>query len=98
MLLHKDNKFDLNWRKQILAFNLLSLLHSKNKKHKTALKSIYQAQSIIAMLDETIDRNLDYLISVNTLTGYLLLQIEKPTEAEEFLILAERISYQLANA
>lgn len=41
MLLHKDKKFDQNWRKQILAFNLLSLLHSKNKKPKTALKSIY---------------------------------------------------------
>jgi len=76
-----------------LAFNLLALLHSKNKKNKTALKSIYQAQSIIAMFDETIDRNLDYLISVNTLTGYLLLLIEKPVEAAEFLILAERISY-----
>ena len=98
MLLHKETSFDLNWRKQIIAFELLALVYAKKKKFKTGLKAIYQAQTIVAMLDETIDRNLDYLIAVNTLTGYLLLQIEKPLEAYEFLVLAERVAHQLAKA
>ena len=34
-------------------------------------------------------------MAVNTLTGYLLLTIEKPTEALEFISIAERIAYQL---
>jgi len=41
MLLHRDNSFDLNWRKQILAFQLLALLYAKKKKSKTGLKAIY---------------------------------------------------------
>lgn len=34
-------------------------------------------------------------MAVNTLTGYLLLSIEKPQEALEFIMIAERIVYKL---
>jgi len=44
-------------------------------------------------MDETVERNLDYLMAVNTLTAYLLLQIEKPSEAFEFITIAERIAH-----
>jgi hypothetical protein len=40
-------------------------------------------------------RNLDYLLAVNTLTSFLLLQIKKPTEALEFIKIAERIALRL---
>lgn len=44
-------------------------------------------------MDEKEERNLDYLISVNTLTAYLLLEIDKPAEAFEFITIAERIAH-----
>ena len=34
-------------------------------------------------------------MAVNTLTGYLLLSIDKPVEALEFITIAERIAYKL---
>jgi hypothetical protein len=34
-------------------------------------------------------------MSINTLTGYLLLSIEKPVEALEFIQIAERIAFKL---
>ena len=34
-------------------------------------------------------------MAVNTLTGYLLLSIDKPIEALEFITIAERIAYKL---
>lgn len=34
-------------------------------------------------------------MAVNTLTGYLLLGIEKPQEALEFILIAERIVFKL---
>lgn len=40
-------------------------------------------------------RNLDYLMSVNTLTSYLLLLVKKPVEALEFIKIAERIALRL---
>ena len=46
-------------------------------------------------MDESVERNLDYLMAVNTFTAYLLILIEKPTEALEFLVMAERIAHQL---
>ena len=95
MRLYPNNSFDLNWKKQVLAFELLSLLHAKKRKFKTGLKAIYAAQTIVSELDETVERNLDYLMAVNTLTGYLLLMIEKPEEALEFISIAERIAIRL---
>ena len=59
------------------------------------MKAIYAAQTIVSELDETVERNLDYLMAVNTLTGYLLLSIDKPLEALEFITIAERIAYKL---
>lgn len=34
-------------------------------------------------------------MAVNTLTGFLLLSIQKPEEALEFIMIAERIVYKL---
>lgn len=97
MTLHPNSTFNLQWKKQILPFMLLALLHSKKKKYKTGLKSIYAAQTIVSELDETVERNLDYLMAVNTLTTYLLLCIDKPKEALEFIQIAERICFKLVD-
>ena len=43
MSLHPNNSFNLNWKKQILTFMLLGLIHAKKKKFKFGLKSIYAA-------------------------------------------------------
>ena len=56
---------------------------------------MYAAQTIVAELDETVERNLDYLIAVNTLTGFMLLSIHKAQEALEFILVAERIAFML---
>ena len=57
---------------------LLGLIHSKKKKFKFGLKSLYAAQTIASELDETVERNLDYILAVNTLTAFLMLSIDKP--------------------
>jgi len=93
--LHKDGTFNVNWRKQILVFQLLAMLFTKKKRPKQGLKSIYHAQTIISVLLESVERNLDYLLAVNTLTGYLLLLADKPKEACEFLGLAEKVAHQM---
>lgn len=59
------------------------------------MKAIYAAQTIVSELDETMERNLDYIMAVNTLTAFLLLSIQKPVEAMEFILIAERIVYRL---
>jgi hypothetical protein len=69
---------------------MLAVLYAKKDKLKTALKSIYQAQTIVSRLDETIERNLDYVIIVNMLTSYLLLKVNKAAEALEFIELADK--------
>ena len=78
MRLHPNHSFNLYWKKQVLAFELLALMHASKRKFKTGLKAIYEAQTIVSELDETIERNLDYIMAVNTLTGFLLLGIHKP--------------------
>lgn len=78
MKLHPNYTFNLNWKKQVLAFQLLAVLHAQKKKFKTGLKAIYAAQTIASELDETIERNLDYIMAVNVLTSFLLLSINKP--------------------
>jgi len=74
---------------------LLAVVFASKKKFKGGLKAIYAAQTIVSELDETQERNLDYIMSINTLTAYLLLQIEKPQEALEFISIAERVAYKL---
>jgi len=88
ILLHKS--FDINWRKQILAFQLLALLFTKKRRPKQGLKSVYHAQTIISTLDENRERDLDYILAVHTMTGYLLLLAERTKEALDFILLAER--------
>ena len=97
MSLHSGNTFNLNWKKQILAFMLLGFIHGSKKKFKFGLKSIYAAQTIVSELDETVERNLDYLMAVNTLTAYMLLCIDKPKESIEFINIAERLCMQLVD-
>lgn len=70
-------------------------MHVKKKKLKTGLKANYSAQTIVSELDENVYRNLDYLMSVNTLTSYLLILVKKPMEALEFIKIAERIALRL---
>lgn len=65
-------------------------MHAKRFKFKSALKINYQAQTIASQLDENIPRHHDYLLAVNTLTAYLLLMVQKPQEAIEFLHITER--------
>jgi hypothetical protein len=68
---------------------MLSILYSKKDKLKTALKAVYQAQTIVSRLDETKERNLDYVIVVNLLTSYFLLNVNRAAEALEFIELAD---------
>ena len=70
-------------------------MHAKKRKLRTGLKANYAAQTIVSELDENVQRNLDFLMSVNTLTSYLLLMVKKPVEALEFIKIAERISLRL---
>lgn len=95
MRMHLTHSFDLRDKKQVLVFQLISLDFASKRKYKTALQSVYSAQTIVSELNEDIERNLDYLISVNVLTSYLLLQIGKPSEALEFALIAERIAFRL---
>jgi hypothetical protein len=43
MKLHPNFSFNLNWKKQVLAFELLALIHAQKRKFKAGLKAIYSA-------------------------------------------------------
>jgi hypothetical protein len=94
----QPSQFNVFYKKQVLALQLLAVMHSKKKKIKQALKVNYTAQTIVSELDETAPRNLDYLVSVNSLTSYLLLLVKKPAEALEFLRISERIAMRLLDS
>ena len=87
--------FDLSWKKQVLIFQLFAVLAANRKRFKTGLKSVFAAQTIVSALDDSVERNQDYLIAINTLTGYFLLQIDKPKEALEFIEIGESIAFRL---
>ena len=70
-------------------------MHTKKRRLKTGLKINYTAQTIVSELDEGVPRNLDYLISVNLLTSYILLLACKAKESLEFLQISERIANKL---
>jgi hypothetical protein len=67
-------------------------MDAKRRKFKAGLRVNYTAQSIVSQLDESQPRSLDYLLSVNTLSGYLLLLVRKPQEALEFVKVSQRIA------
>ena len=98
MRLHQGNTFNVNYKKQVLAYQLIAVMDAKKKKFKTGLKVNYAAQTIVSELDENQHRSLDYLLSVNTLTSYLLLLVKKPQESIEFIKITERISTRLLEA
>ena len=75
MKLHPKNQFSVNYKKQILLLQLVAFYKIKQGKFKSALKSNYTAQTLVADVDESSFRNLDYLVAINTLTAYLLLMI-----------------------
>ena len=79
----------------MLAFELLALVHAQKRKYRLGLKAVHSAQTIVADLDETVERNLDYIMAVNTLTGFLLLCIGRPFEALEFILIAEKTIFTL---
>jgi hypothetical protein len=54
-------------------------------KPKKALRAIYQAQKICSDLDETVERNLDYILAINVLSAHLLITMEQPNDALEFI-------------
>ena len=69
--------FDLKWKKQIIVFLLLAFTMLKSGRGKQALSTILQAQHIISDLhspSEHYPRNMDYILSVNTLTGFIMLK------------------------
>jgi hypothetical protein len=70
-------------------------MYAKKAKVKTALRINYTAQTIVSELNESLQRSLDYLMSVNTLTSYLLLLVNKPNEALEFVRISERIALRM---
>jgi len=98
MRLYPNNSFNIYWKKQVLAFQVMAIMHVKKKKLKTGLKANYAAQTIVSELDESVERNLDYLLSVNTLTSYLLLLVKKPVEALEFIKIANRVAMKLLDS
>jgi hypothetical protein len=53
-------------------------MDAKLGKFKPGLRANYTAHVIASELDETVPRNIDYLIAINTQTAYLLLVINKP--------------------
>lgn len=71
-------------------------MDAKLGKFKLGLRANYTAHVIAAELDEKVPRNLDYLIAINTQTAYLLLVINKPQEALDFILAAQRCCYKLA--
>ena len=68
---------------------LLTLVYLRRDKYKLALRSLHQAQNIVAVLDETVPRTCDYVVAVNSLTAFVLLKLEKPLEALDFITIAE---------
>ena len=59
---------------------------------------ISQAQKITSKLDQSSPRNMDYILSVNVMTALILLKINKPKHAMEFLQIADRMAELLVEA
>ena len=76
-------------------FQLLAHLDTKLAKFKAGLKANYTSHVIAADLDDAAPRNLDYLIAINTQTAFLLLLVNKPAEALEFILVAQRCCNRL---
>ena len=77
---------------------LLGFVYMQTKKYKLALKMISQAQKITSKMDQQSPRNVDYILSVNVMTALILLKINKPKHALEFLKIADRMAELLVEA
>ena len=65
------------------------MVYLRRDKEKLALRSLHQAQNIVAALDETVPRTCDYVVAVNSLTAFVLLKLGKLQEALDFITIAE---------
>ena len=90
--------FHQDYKKQVLLFMLLGFVYMQTKKYKLALKMISQAQKITSKMDQQSPRNVDYILSVNVMTALILLKINKPKHALEFLKIADRMAELLVEA
>ena len=82
--------FNLKYKKQILLMIFLSFIYQQHGKFKLSLKFISSAQKLASELDQGYPRNNDYILAVNIMTALVLIKIGKPTEALEFLQIAEK--------
>lgn len=73
------------------------MLHIRRGKDKVALKTLYQAQKIVSELSENHIRNFDYIVPINCLTAFILMKIEKPNEALEFISISEKAVTHIIN-
>lgn len=89
-------EFDLGWPKQITYFLTAALaLQNQSKPPKICLSCLFAAIKIAAELDKEQPRNLDYILSTNALTAFVLLKLGKAKEAHEFIVLAEKVLIRL---
>jgi hypothetical protein len=65
--------------------NLICLAQVRRGREIQGLKCLFEAQTIVSSLPESPDRNLDYILSTNTLTAAILILIKKPSESLNFL-------------
>ena len=61
----------------------------QSKPPKIMLSCLFTAQGITSSLDRNCPRNLDLIVSVNTLSALLLTKINRSDEALEFILAAE---------
>lgn len=75
--------------------NLICLAQVRRGREIQGLKCLFEAQTIVSSLPESPDRNLDYILSTNTLTAAILILIKKPSESLNFLKISQRLVLQM---
>lgn len=72
-------------KKQILLLLLIAVVMMRKGKDARALVSLFEMQKMVSGLDETVPRNMDYILAVNTLTTYALIRIRRQDKVISFL-------------
>ncbi|TNV84817.1 hypothetical protein FGO68_gene3064 [Halteria grandinella] len=75
----------LKWRGRILHQNLLAYFFYQLKDYGNALKYTFEAQSLAVELDESKNRDCDYIVAVNFVTFLILWKIGKHDEAKRYV-------------
>ena len=78
------------YKKQVLMMQLLMMLLTRKGREQAALRALFPAQKLVSELDESSQRNFDYIVSVNCLTAFVLLRLQQPQDAVEFVGIAEK--------